>query len=388
MDGETAKSATKPVYALRLRWRNARAVLCGIAFFYSALSVKAAPPGTNNNESERDGKWIHHRVTSGERLSEISNHYLVSVDKIIRWNHLDSEHPWLRVGQKLKIYSNVEPLVRHKIKYVVKRGDSWSRIAKRYDVDQRRLRRYWNQDVPEPLQSGQTIIIWAEPKPQIPKAKKKSEPEQNLEQKEMDPFSPTSVRLDGQSIGRPGRGRLRNGVQLPNKPQLYTRRNPAHSWGSSLTVENLQKAIADFRRDTGFDREIIICDMSRKRGGWLRPHNSHRSGRDVDIRLLLREGIPAGTLPEKISQVDWDATWTLIRALLRTQTVKYIFLVRDRQRELRKAAEAAGTSAELLEKIFQYPRRDRQSIIRHSRGHINHMHVRFICGENEPQCSD
>jgi murein endopeptidase len=181
---------------------------------------------------------------------------------------------------------------------------------------------------------------------------------------------------------------LRNGVQLPENPKLYKRRNPDHSWGSSLTVDNLQTAITNFRRDSGFDREIVICDMSRKRGGRLRPHHSHRSGRDVDIRLPLRKGLPAGTLPNGISQVDWKATWALIRALLLTKTIKYIFLERNRQRVLRDVAEAAGASAKALEKIFQYPGRDRRSIIRHSRGHINHIHIRFICGENESDCSD
>ncbi len=388
MDGDTAKSATKPIYALRLRWRNARAVFCGVAFFCAAFNVKAAPLESGTKKNARNGKWVQHRVTSGERLREISDHYLVSVDKIIRWNDLDTERPWLRVGQKLKIYSKVEPLVRHKIKYTVQPGDSWSRIAKRFNVDQRRLRRYWNPRVTEPIRRGQKLNIWAEPEPQIPDAEEESPKEPNVEQKEKEPFSITPVSANGQSIGRPGRGRLRNGVQLPENPQLYTRRNPDHSWGSSSTVENLQKAISNFRRDTGFDREIVICDMSRKRGGRLRHHHSHRSGRDVDIRLPLRKGLPPGTVPDSMSQVDWKATWSLVRALLITKMIKYIFLERNRQRELRNVAEAAGASAEALEKIFQYPGRDRRSIIRHARGHINHMHVRFNCGENEPECSD
>ncbi|MBN1654272.1 MAG: penicillin-insensitive murein endopeptidase [Deltaproteobacteria bacterium] len=353
----------------------------GLAFACLTFSAKAAPPEYLEKENGSSGKWIHHRVTSGERLREISDHYLVSVDKIIRWNDLDSERPWLRVGQKLKIFSNVEPLVRQKVKYTVQPGDSWSRIAKRYEVDQRRLRRYWNPQVPEQLQSGQKIVIWIEP--QAPEREK-----DEVKRKERKTIPVIPVQTFGRSVGRPGNGRIENAVQLPENPLLYTRRNPDHSWGSSHTVENLQKALVNFRRDTGFTREIIICDMSRKRGGRIPPHDSHRSGRDVDIRLPLRLGVAPGTVPNNLEQVDWQAAWGLIRALVETEAVMYIFLERSRQIALYRAAQETGSGVEYLEKIIQYPGRARKSIVRHSRGHIGHIHIRFTCSENEPDCSD
>ena len=87
------------------------------------------------------------------------------------------------------------------------------------------------------------------------------------------------------SVGQPARGRLKNGLQLPSNDALYTIRNPDHSWGSSHMIEELQRGLANFRRASGFDRRILIEDMSQHGGGRFGPHKSHRSGRDVDIQL-------------------------------------------------------------------------------------------------------
>ena len=50
------------------------------------------------------------------------------------------------------------------------------------------------------------------------------------------------------SIGRPTKGRLYNGVQVP-ETDYYDVRRPDEAWGSSHTVLQLQTAIATFRRN-------------------------------------------------------------------------------------------------------------------------------------------
>jgi murein endopeptidase len=190
------------------------------------------------------------------------------------------------------------------------------------------------------------------------------------------------------SVGSANRGRVRNAVQLPENPPLYTIRNPDHSWGSSNAVEQLQVGMAIFREQTGFKRQIVICDMSLRNGGRFRPHRSHTSGRDVDIRLPLLAGVPEDTLPENPAVVDWDAAWALIKALVATGEVHYLFLARSRLVHLYKAAQRAGESPEDLTVLIQYPGHGRNTLVRHSAGHTKHMHVRWKCAPSEEQCLD
>jgi LysM repeat protein len=195
-----------------------------------------------------------------------------------------------------------------------------------------------------------------------------------------------AVAPGGQSCGLPARGRLLNGVQVPVNDALYKIRNPDNSWGSSHAVEQLQRSIARFRQDSGFDRELLICDMSKQRGGRFRPHASHRSGRDVDIQLPVKRGYPPGHIPLTIPAVDWDATWQLVRALVASGEVQYIFLSRSRQRPLYEAALRAGERKEALEGFIQFPTNEKTALLRHSKGHVKHLHVRFKCAAHEAKC--
>jgi murein endopeptidase len=188
-------------------------------------------------------------------------------------------------------------------------------------------------------------------------------------------------------VGRPNRGRIVNSIALPENKKLYTIRKPEEAFGSSHALHNLQLAIANFRQATGFDRAIVIGAISKKGGGRLRPHSSHQSGRDVDVRLPVDKGVK-GTAAENVSQVDWDATWALVSALVATGEIQYIFLSHSRQKYLYRAAKRAGASKDMLERIIQYPRKSgtNNGIVRHARGHTSHMHIRFTCAANEGRC--
>lgn len=365
------------------------------------------PPGVAATGAMPKARWIEHKVIPGEKLREIGALYGVSSDKLVEWNELDEDKPMIRIGQRLRVYTRAEPIERNRKVIRAQRGDSWSRIAKRYNVDQRKLRRLWNPEV-EMIKPGDRVILWVEDpaadtdeddaEADLDEAVARAE----LEQPSRMPAPKTSVapapeegalslmpvRPDGESIGAPGRGRLLRGVQLPKNDALYTLRKPENSYGSSHTVETLQRGIRDFRLATGFDGELLIADMSRQRGGRFGPHNSHRSGRDVDIRLPLAKGVPPGTRPQLESQVDWDVTWALFKALIATGQVKYIFLSRARQDALLRAARRAGEKPEDLEQLIQYPGSGRTAVVRHSGGHTEHFHVRFACGPNETRCSD
>jgi murein endopeptidase/LysM repeat protein len=350
--------------------------------------------------ARKRARWIKHRVIPGELLADIADRYGVHPRKLIRWNDLDRDRPRLRAGQKLRVWTRIEPAERVRVRHVVRRGESWSRIASHYGVDMRQLRGYWNRGHGKGLRVGERLVVWVEHEPPQAKEAQDAQDAQGEASNQSDSGAEApdesgvgglpivGVRQNGRSLGSPGRGRLSRGVQMPKNDALYTVRNPEQSYGSSHTVMHLQRAIARFRARSGYDRELVIGDMSRRRGGRFRPHRSHRSGRDADIRLPIAEGVTAGTVPRDADQVDWDAAWSLVQSLIDSEQVQYIFLSRNRQRHLLRAARRAGVADEALEAWIQFPSRKRTALVRHARGHVKHIHVRFACGSDEPRCRD
>ena len=195
------------------------------------------------------------------------------------------------------------------------------------------------------------------------------------------------VRGGGVSIGKPSRGKLVRGVELPERPDLYTRRKPEEEFGSTHTIAQMLAAFTRFRHDSGYKGQVVIGGISRPRGGRFRPHKSHQSGRDVDIRLPLLPGSQDKKHPTS-ADVDWRATWNLMRAFLDTGEVEYIFLDYRLQKKIYKAAREAGARREQLDLWLQWPAKPRtnKGVIRHVEGHRAHMHVRIRCGPQEKHC--
>jgi LysM repeat protein len=358
-----------------------RSLVCTSAALLTAVivpadSLHAAPPTTRVVAAAAAGanaQWITHEVVPGERLTDIADRYAVSSTSILRWNKLDPKRPQFWVGEQLRIQTRLPGRRRHKVSYIVRPNDTWEKIAKRFGVAVRPLQSEWNLNEAT-LQAGHQLSIWVEPGT----TERPPEPEP--------PYALCRIPAGGHSFGRPDHGRLMNGVQIPENPALYSLRNLEHSYGSTHAIDVMQRAIAAFRTATGFDRPVTIWDMSMERGGHFGPHKSHRTGRDVDIAMLLRPGFQPGSGDR--NAVDWEATWHLVRAFIRTGEVRYIFLARMHQVSLYKAAKACGATRDELDIIIQYPRLTKVGIVRHSPGHTGHLHVRFTCGENESGCDE
>jgi LysM repeat protein len=359
-----------------------RSVVCAgatalVAAVVPADSLRAAPPTTHmvaaavSMPLPDSAQWIAHEIVNGESLAEIAQRYAVSVPAILRWNQLDPNRPQFWVGEQLRVQTRLPDRVRHKISYIVHPDDSWESIAEHFGVEPEPLQKFWNPSETS-LRPGHRLAIWVEP---------------NSTPIEVEPPLPVMpIEPGATSFGWPDAGRLENGVQIPQNPALYTVRNFEHAYGSTHAIGILQRSIAQFRAQTGFAGQIVLWDMSSKRGGHLLPHHSHRTGRDIDIGLPLKAGFELGT--QENGAVDWEATWHLIRAFIETGEVRYVFLSRDRQAALVKAAKSCGASAELLERTVQWPRTAKVGIVRHSPGHTSHLHVRFSCGEDELGCQD
>lgn len=343
------------------------------------VEVLGHPPATT---VLKRAKWIRHRVRPRERVTQIAARYGVKSEDIIEWNALDLGAKYPKGRRTLRVLARRIPPPRRKIRYIVGEDEGWMDVAAKFRIERRDLRAYnWRIRRLEP---GTELKLWIDPgyprTIRSPAAPKRSGDRVAHEIEAVD------IPAAGRSVGRPQRGRLVDGVQLPDS-ELYTRKHPAVVWGSTHTVTQIVRAFTAFRRDTGYAREVVIGAMSRKHGRRFPPHVSHQSGRDIDIRLPLLPGVPPTVYPNP-DEIDWAAAWALIKAFVETGEVSVIFLEIDLQSRLYEAARSLGESPETLRPIISWPnwKENTRPIVRHADGHDGHIHVRIACGPEEPRC--
>lgn len=164
---------------------------------------------------------------------------------------------------------------------------------------------------------------------------------------------------------------LRQGVQLP-EGEGYHRRRPGNAWGKPATIHSLVKAIERYQSRTEDSPKVAIGDISRKSGGPLGGHLSHQGGRDVDVNYVFE---PNDGGPKKI---DIPRTWELIKSFAEDGNLKVIFADYSLQGRLYEHALAVGEDPELVDALFEYPHRgSSRALIYHWRGHRLHFHVRY-----------
>ena len=330
-------------------------------------------------EDRQQKSELIHKVIPAETLEEIAIRYDVSVQDIGRWNGVDENTP-LEPGRELTIRTDRSPLPQQLVVYRPDKRESWSSLAKRFDVPVAKLQAY-NPHIEDNIKKGMELSIWVDPKP--------------LERRENVSIPEFTVRPDAISIGAPQSGKIENAIQFPKNDDLYKRRNPQIMWCASYMAQNLQWAIAKFRYTYNFEGELVVADMSKQHGGKFDPHKSHQAGRDVDIWLPSLKGvyqphhIHEGKERRPTSEeADWFALYGFLKALHETKSVEAVFLAYELHDRVYKAAKLMGASDEELDEMIAYPRgpHHRQSLLQHSPGHTHHVHVRFKCGAND-QCS-
>lgn len=346
----------------------------------------AATPDRGAAKPAAERTLVEHRVVPFESLNDIADRYGVSVKELEAWNKILKKNPGkLKAGWELKIRARIVPPPRKKTTYSVRSGDTWQEIASKFNVPEGDLHR-WNPKVVRKFKAGQILTVYTNPRPVAVRSVTGTEP--------FDPVDPSGasvvprvfdVPAGGVSIGTPNRGRLSGGIQLPES-DLYKVRRPDEAWGSSHTIREIQEAIAAFRDTSGYEGELVIGAISLERGGRFRPHRSHQSGRDVDIRLPKKRGAdPKSNDP---GDIDWDASWKLVEAFITQGDAEYIFLDYSRQKRLLEAAKRAGADAATLDKAIQYPRSrsTNNGVVRHAEGHLIHIHVRVQCPRDQARC--
>lgn len=218
---------------------------------------------------------------------------------------------------------------------------------------------------------------------------------------------PRREETKSRSIGRTNTGRLLHGVALRSSAHLHVR-VPRNAHGTQEMVDLLQWAAA--RVAAHHPGSVLnVGSISRERGGRMRPHRSHRAGRDADVGFYVRNATtgdltvpPAfvtmgrtgkGTIRDVDYAFDDERNWTFIEALMSQDVVpiQYIMVVIPLRERLIAEGERRGASPELLARVREVvgPRRSGRGRWARYGTHDSHFHIRIYCSEEDrPRCRD
>jgi penicillin-insensitive murein endopeptidase len=210
--------------------------------------------------------------------------------------------------------------------------------------------------------------------------------------------SPLTPGLAG-AVGAPHSGVQTDGAELPAAGTGFVRYRPKgpNHFGRGRLVKALESVAAQMAKDDPTAPPLVIGDLSAKAGGKIQGHQSHRTGRDVD--LLFYYVTPRGArvtapgfihvepdglalVPDtgELLRLDVEHEWRLVRALLSSPDigVQFLFVSRTVEALLVDYAIARGEPLELVlhaESVLLEPG--------DSMPHDDHVHLRIACTAEE-----
>ena len=172
-------------------------------------------------------------------------------------------------------------------------------------------------------------------------------------------------------------GRLVNGVKLESMPGIRARGGET-SYGTPETIAGIHYAVAVVNQKYPGAHDLVVGDLSKENGGRMGHHKSHQSGRDADLGYYYKgEGQPQFFLEANARNLDIKRTWALLEALMEDNKTEYIFIDNSLQRLLYSYVKYRLKAPDsFLEMVFGCTG-NKYSMIKHARGHRNHLHVRF-----------
>jgi penicillin-insensitive murein endopeptidase len=210
--------------------------------------------------------------------------------------------------------------------------------------------------------------------------------------------TPLAPGLHG-SVGVPHHGVQTESVELPVRGPGFRRFRPmgTNYSGNPRLVAGLQAAAAAVDQALPGGAPLTIGDLSARHGGRIPGHNSHRTGRDVD--LLWYVTTPAGApVPspgfirvasdglaeiyetQQYLRLDVPREWLLVKSLLLSNdiAVQFMFVSHDVEALLIEYARSKGEPLDLVwhaETVMLEPS--------DSAPHDDHLHLRIACSPEE-----
>lgn len=189
-----------------------------------------------------------------------------------------------------------------------------------------------------------------------------------------DPSSLGSV-----SVGLAEAGRVMNAVHM-EPGDAWTLVTPENAWGTQETVDGLELVAQRVHELLPNAPPLRVNHIGKKDGGYLRPHQSHQSGRDADLGFYYQPGVDLQALKKRREQsIDLAANWALIRALATEVDVQFVLVDRRIQKVLYDYALANGEDRDWLDTLFHGP----NPLVKHARHHRDHFHVRFYAPRSQ-----
>jgi penicillin-insensitive murein endopeptidase len=210
--------------------------------------------------------------------------------------------------------------------------------------------------------------------------------------------SPLAPSFHG-TIGAPNHGVQTDAVELPAAGPGFVRYRPqgTHHFGRPRLVGALTRVARELATSDPGAPPLVIGDLSAKYGGKIDGHQSHRTGRDVDILYqyltpsgarvsapgfirVEADGLARNPDDGHILRLDVEHEWRLVKALVTAPEigVQFMFASRNVEALLIDYAMARGEPLELVlhaQSVMWQPG--------DSMPHDDHIHLRIACSVEE-----
>lgn len=145
-------------------------------------------------------------------------------------------------------------------------------------------------------------------------------------------------------------------TEVPSGASDYMSYKP-YRFGTARTIESIKRIAERYRQQTGM--MLRIGDISKRGGGQIPDHSSHRTGKIFDLDMAFNDGRTTAE-PDRDSV---NATW---------RSPAYD---RDATRKLIKIIKQIRPEAQIL---FNDPVLVREGLVRQFPNHDNHLHVQKL----------
>jgi penicillin-insensitive murein endopeptidase len=209
--------------------------------------------------------------------------------------------------------------------------------------------------------------------------------------------TPLAPGLSG-SVGWPHHGVQTGAIELPASGDGFCRyrERDGYYWGQPELVNGVREAAQRVQQVWPGGAPLVVGDLSARLGGKIERHNSHRSGRDVDLLWYVTDrwgnsvqnpsfvhigGDGVGTIAGRGEvRLDVPREWQLIKALLSSEQLEVQWLYASHLvRSLVLAhATAMEEDPELIRRAAAVMSQPAESL-----SHDDHLHLRIACSPED-----